>query len=77
MLSCREMSERASELVEGRARWPERLGARLHLLMCDYCRRYFEQLRLTIATFRRVRRPTAPVDTAKVLARIAAQPKDT
>jgi len=67
MLTCHEMSERASELLEGRARWPDRMAARVHLLMCRFCREYFRQLRVTIATIRRVRPPDVTVDPAKVV----------
>lgn len=53
MLSCREMSEQASELLEGRASGVQRAAAWLHLSMCRHCRRYFRQMRLTIETLRR------------------------
>ena len=45
MLSCREVTRRiaSDELVE--ASWGERLGVRLHLLLCRHCRRYAAQLR--------------------------------
>jgi hypothetical protein len=68
MLSCRQMSEQASELIEGRTSWRARMSARLHTFMCQHCRRYFRQLRLTIATLHRLRKPRAPVDPARVLA---------
>jgi predicted anti-sigma-YlaC factor YlaD len=70
MLNCREMSELASDFLEGNARWHERVAARLHLLMCRFCRRYFRQLQVTIHTIRRVRRPEVKVDAAKILAAI-------
>lgn len=67
MLTCREMSEGASELMEGRGPWPQRLAARMHLLMCRHCRRYFRHLRLTVATVRRAKPPARSVDVERVL----------
>jgi len=70
MLSCRELSDRASDLLEGRVRQRERVAARMHLLMCRFCREYFRQLRVTIATIRRVRPPQVTVNPAKVVEQI-------
>ncbi len=67
MLSCREVSERASDLLDGRASWRVRAEARLHLLMCQHCRRYVEQLKLTVLALRSTRRSEPPVDARKVL----------
>jgi hypothetical protein len=61
------MSERASDIMEGQAPWRERLSARMHVMMCVHCRRYFRQLRLMIATLHRMRRPHPPVETKRVL----------
>ena len=67
MLSCREVSERASDLLDGRASWRVRAEARLHLLMCQHCRRYVEQLKLTVHALRTTRRAESPVDAERVL----------
>ncbi len=67
MLTCRQMSERASDIVDGQASWRERVSARLHVMMCDHCRRYFRQLRLVIATLHRMRPPHPEADTKRVL----------
>ncbi len=67
MLSCREVSERASDLIDGRASWRIRVEARLHLLMCQHCRRYIEQLKLTVRALRSTRRSAPPVDAGQVL----------
>ena len=67
MLSCREVSERASDLIDGRASWRIRAEARLHLLMCHHCRRYIDQLRLTVQALRGARRSQPPVEAEKVL----------
>jgi len=39
MLSCKEATRLASQAMERRLSWGERLGLRLHLLMCIGCRR--------------------------------------
>ena len=67
MLSCREVSERASDLIDGHASWRVRAEARLHLLMCQHCRRYIEQLKLTVKALRSTRRSERPVDAERVL----------
>jgi hypothetical protein len=55
MLSCREVSDLAAELLEGRARLPQRMAARWHLMSCRHCRQYLRQLRLTIGILRGTR----------------------
>ena len=44
MLSCKEVSELVSQSLDRRLSLRERLGVRLHLLMCGMCRRYREQI---------------------------------
>jgi anti-sigma factor RsiW len=67
MLKCRDLTERASELLDGRATWPERLAVRVHLMMCRHCTRYFRQIELTVKLIRRIRRAAPSVDAARVL----------
>ncbi len=45
MLTCKEVSKLASESLDRKLSWRERLGMRLHLLRCDLCSRYLRQLR--------------------------------
>ncbi|WP_439576543.1 anti-sigma factor family protein [Elioraea sp.] len=52
MLTCREVTERASEYLDGNLPFGRRLAFRLHLLMCRHCRRYVDQLAGTIALVR-------------------------
>ena len=40
MLKCREASFLVSQSRDRRLRWSERLALRLHLWICDQCRRY-------------------------------------
>jgi len=45
MLRCKEVTRRIAteEFAEGS--WRDRLAVRLHLAMCQHCRRYFRQMR--------------------------------
>ncbi len=72
MLTCREMSEQASEVLEGRVGWRRRLAAQLHTMMCVHCRRYYRQLRLTIDAVGRMRRSAARSDASAVEAIVRA-----
>jgi predicted anti-sigma-YlaC factor YlaD len=44
MPSCREMSELATDYMEGALTWRQWLAARRHLLLCSMCRAYYDQL---------------------------------
>lgn len=50
MLSCKDITEKADQYLEKDLPWSTRLSYRLHLFMCVNCRRYVEQIRLTIST---------------------------
>lgn len=46
MLSCRELAQQqASDFLEQRLGWRQRLQFRIHLSMCRNCRRFVQQLR--------------------------------
>jgi hypothetical protein len=47
MLSCREVAERASALIDGEVRGWEAIQIRMHLAMCKGCQRFIRQMRLT------------------------------
>ncbi|MHA6296829.1 anti-sigma factor family protein [Devosia sp. CAU 1758] len=49
MLSCRELSETATDYLEGTLTLRQRVGVRMHLLMCKHCRAYVDQLAKTVA----------------------------
>lgn len=43
--NCRQAARLQSDALERRLLFPQRLGLRLHLLLCKWCRRYGRQLR--------------------------------
>ncbi|HUP46636.1 MAG TPA: zf-HC2 domain-containing protein [Thermoanaerobaculia bacterium] len=44
MLTCREVTAMIASDELPRRSWRDRLGVRLHLMMCRHCRRYAAQL---------------------------------
>lgn len=67
MLSCREITELATAYTEGELGFMERGRFLMHLAMCQHCRRYLRQLRLTIDATGRVPLP-APKPTPQTQA---------
>lgn len=47
MLSCKEVAERASALIDGELGLFERLQMRLHLAMCKGCGAFIDQMKTT------------------------------
>jgi predicted anti-sigma-YlaC factor YlaD len=70
MPTCRDMSELATDYLERATPLRLRLGMWLHLLQCDACRRYFDQVRRTVQLLGS-RTPAVP-DTATEDAMVAA-----
>jgi predicted anti-sigma-YlaC factor YlaD len=48
MLVCRDVTELVSDYLERALPLRRRLAVRLHLLRCDACRRYIDQMRKTV-----------------------------
>ncbi len=48
MLTCREVAEKASAMVDGELDLRERIAIRLHLLMCANCRRFVRQFKTLV-----------------------------
>jgi anti-sigma factor RsiW len=68
MPTCRDVAERASDLLDETVPWGTRLQLRAHLFMCRRCREYVRQLALVIAALRRL--PPDPPSEAEREARI-------
>lgn len=47
MLSCKDVADRASALIDGELSTWDAVQIRLHLAMCKGCGRFIEQMRLT------------------------------
>jgi predicted anti-sigma-YlaC factor YlaD len=60
MPSCKEITEKSSDYLEHNLPWWKRPGYWLHLAMCVHCRRYIDQLSLTIKTIRKSADATPP-----------------
>lgn len=47
MLTCREMSELGSEIIDGHLKLRTRWAVMLHMKMCPRCKLYIKQLKVT------------------------------
>lgn len=65
VLSCREVAKSASDYLDANLSWRRRLQLRLHLAMCAHCRRYVDQLALSIAALRGLKQDAAASETAE------------
>ncbi len=67
MLTCRELVRTlASDYLDDQLNWRQRIGVRLHLLICDHCRRFVRQLTLVRGVLSR--RPEPPPAETEVTA---------
>jgi len=60
MPSCKDITEHSSDYLDHNLPWWKRPGYWLHLAMCVHCRRYVDQLRLTIDTIGKSPDATTP-----------------
>ena len=52
MLSCKQLVAHSSEFLDGQLGLRKRMSVRLHLAMCEHCRRFIKQMRLSQAVLR-------------------------
>jgi len=52
--SCKDITEESSNYLDHHLPLWRRIGFQIHLLMCVHCKRYVDQLKLTIATLGRI-----------------------
>jgi len=57
MLSCKDVTEEANAYIDKELPFMKRLSVRMHLFICVNCRRYMNQLNLTIQTLGRMGKP--------------------
>jgi anti-sigma factor RsiW len=53
-MSCQELVELVTDYFEGKLSWRQRRRFEKHIAGCDWCARYLEQMRVTIATLGRL-----------------------
>lgn len=75
MLTCREMSELGSDIIEGDLRLSTRWAVFMHLKMCSRCTLYIKQLKLTSAVLQQLPLNTTAVDSAAILEKLQARDK--
>lgn len=62
MLSCRDVTENASDYLERELGWWPWLQFRMHLMACRFCWRYVEQLKATIRLVQNLRVELPPTE---------------
>ena len=50
MLTCQEVTAKASLMVDGELGFRERIALRMHLMMCANCRRFARQFKALVAS---------------------------
>jgi len=65
--SCKDVTNQSSDYLDRQLSLWQRLGFWVHIMMCVHCKRYLDQLKLTIATLAKLPGSQPPsVDDAKV-----------
>ncbi len=72
MLNCRQVTRLVSQSMDARLRWYQRLGMRIHLLYCVWCRRYAAQVHFLHKACKQM----APESEAGLSHSLSAQAKD-
>lgn len=62
MLTCKNVTEQASDYLEGPTTFGQRLSFRMHLFICKHCRRYIDQLKVAMGVARGYSPPPVPSD---------------
>ena len=62
MLNCKDVHDHASDYLDKRLSKRKRLAIWMHVMMCSHCRRFMQQLRLTVGALQNIRR-TQETDT--------------
>lgn len=73
MLSCREVTRRASEYVDRELPLRERLAVQFHLLMCVKCRRLVRHVRCLVASLAQRPQARAPSPDDAYIEKIVAR----
>jgi hypothetical protein len=62
IITCKRVSQTASDFIEGPTTLWQRTKLRLHLIICKHCRRYLRHLRLVIGVTRAMAPREEPTD---------------
>lgn len=64
MLTCRDVTERASLYLDRELGWWRQLPFAMHLFLCRHCRQYIEQMTFTVGLLQKklVERPDPEVE---------------
>jgi hypothetical protein len=57
MVNCEQVTRAAGDFIERRLRLRHHLMVLVHIVMCEGCRAYLDQLRLTLLGLRSLPRP--------------------
>lgn len=66
MLTCKDVSDRASALIDGELGAWDRLQVWVHLAMCADCTRFVDQMRVTRKLTRAAANAPAPANPAEI-----------
>jgi hypothetical protein len=73
MLNCKQVTRLVSQAMDAKLPWYQRLGIRLHLLYCVWCRRYTAQLRFLQRAAREMAGESADFSDSKLSSEAKAQ----
>ena len=62
MITCKDISDTASDYLEGPTTLLQRLHPRLHLTICTHCSPYVKQLKLSSDVAKKISGPPEPTD---------------
>lgn len=69
MLKCKDVPEQTSLYIDDSLAWHQKLGWKMHLMMCHHCRRFIRHFKLSIRVSREIGNPRLPDEEAKLIAR--------
>jgi hypothetical protein len=72
MLTCREMSELGSDIIDSHLSFRTRLAVLMHLRMCSRCSKYIKQLELTSQVLQQLPLQNEAVDSQAILNKLQA-----
>ena len=73
MLSCRELSELGSAIIEGELEQDTAQAVSCHLQECPRCASYIRQLRVTSQLLQGLELADSPIDTQAVLRKLLGE----